>query len=87
MRKLFLSAALTIILTAGMATATEVPQGQIAPAASPDKASICEQLKAEGATPQQLAQRGCCSWHGGVCGCSVGRIICCDSTLSPSCRC
>ncbi len=31
---------------------------------------------------------GCCSWHGGVCGCSsTGRVICCDGTLSPSCTC
>lgn len=35
------------------------------------------------------ATRGCCSWHGGVCGCdtSVGRQICCDGTYSPSCTC
>lgn len=36
-----------------------------------------------------LATRGCCSWHGGVCGCdtSVGRQVCCDGTYSPSCTC
>jgi len=32
-------------------------------------------------------QRGCCSHHGGVCGCSGGRKECCDGTLSPSCTC
>lgn len=32
-------------------------------------------------------RRGCCSWHGGVCGCSNGRAKCCDGTLSPSCGC
>lgn len=34
-------------------------------------------------------QRGCCSWHGGVCGCdrATGRIKCCDGQLSPSCLC
>lgn len=32
-------------------------------------------------------QRGCCSWHGGVCGCSLGRIVCCDGALSPTCTC
>lgn len=32
-------------------------------------------------------QRGCCSWHGGVCGCEDGRAKCCDGTLSPSCGC
>jgi len=30
---------------------------------------------------------GCCSWHGGVCGCTGGRAQCCDGTLSPSCGC
>lgn len=34
------------------------------------------------------AQRGCCSHHGGVSGCSsTGRQICNDGTLSPSCTC
>jgi len=34
------------------------------------------------------AGRGCCSSHGGVCGCnSNGRQVCCDGSLSPSCRC
>ena len=32
-------------------------------------------------------QSGCCSWHGGVCGCSAGRAQCCDGSLSPSCGC
>ena len=35
----------------------------------------------------EVAQQGCCSWHSGVCGCSGGRIVCCDSTYSPSCGC
>jgi len=34
------------------------------------------------------AQRGCCSHHGGVAGCSEnGRQVCRDGTLSPSCTC
>ncbi|MDD3020692.1 MAG: hypothetical protein PHX61_06895 [Alphaproteobacteria bacterium] len=37
---------------------------------------------------EQVAQRGCCSHHNGVCGClSGGRVQCCDGTLSPSCGC
>ncbi|MBS4759136.1 MAG: hypothetical protein KHX03_00355 [Clostridium sp.] len=32
-------------------------------------------------------RRGCCSHHGGVCGCSHGRAVCCDGSLSPSCGC
>lgn len=38
--------------------------------------------------PEQVAQRGCCSHHHGVCGCSPdGRAQCCDGSLSPSCGC
>ena len=34
------------------------------------------------------AGRGCCSHHGGECGCSAyGRSICCDGTTSPTCTC
>ena len=36
---------------------------------------------------QETARRGCCSHHGGVCGCSGGRQICCDNSFSPSCTC
>ena len=32
-------------------------------------------------------RRGCSSHHGGVCGCSSGRAVCCDGTFSPSCGC
>ena len=34
-----------------------------------------------------LNRQGCCSHHSGVCGCSNGRAMCCDGTLSPSCSC
>jgi hypothetical protein len=33
------------------------------------------------------AKKGCCSHHGGVCGCTDGRVSCCDGTISPTCRC
>ncbi len=49
--------------------------------------TLCEELNATGATQEQLAQRGCCSHHSGVCGCDGARLICCDGTLSPSCGC
>ena len=39
------------------------------------------------ATVAEAMQSGCCSWHGGVCGCSGGRKSCCDGTTSPSCGC
>ena len=35
-----------------------------------------------------IERSGCCSWHGGVSGCSgSGRVVCNDGTLSPSCTC
>jgi len=52
-----------------------------------DTAQACEQLKQSGATGEQLAKSGCCSWHKGVCGCSGGRQVCCDGSFSPSCTC
>ena len=34
------------------------------------------------------AQRGCCSWHGGVSGgCRNGKQVCNDGTTSPTCTC
>jgi hypothetical protein len=48
----------------------------------------CKQLQSDSnISTEQLAQRGCCSWHGGVCGCSAGVVQCCDGSGSPSCRC
>ncbi len=35
----------------------------------------------------QIAQRGCCSWHQGICGCASPYVVCCDGTYSPTCRC
>jgi hypothetical protein len=32
-------------------------------------------------------KRGCCSHHGGVCGCNGGHTMCCDGKPSPSCGC
>jgi hypothetical protein len=40
-----------------------------------------------GALPEPPAKRGCCSHHDGVCGCSGGRVTCCDGVTSPSCTC
>jgi hypothetical protein len=36
----------------------------------------------------QLAGQGCCSSHGGECGCTItGAVQCCDGRTSPSCGC
>jgi hypothetical protein len=36
-----------------------------------------------------MGRSGCCSHHGGVCGCDGGTGMqrCCDGVNSPSCRC
>jgi hypothetical protein len=34
---------------------------------------------------RSVERRGCCSHHGGVCGCEMGRALCCDTRVSPSC--
>ena len=36
---------------------------------------------------EEIAKRGCCSHHKGVCGCDGKRQLCCDGKLSPSCKC
>lgn len=56
---------------------------QIAPNAGIDENSIAG-MKDPDLVPMQ---RGCCSWHQGVCGCNNGRTVCCDGTYSPSCGC
>ena len=35
----------------------------------------------------QVAQRGCCSHHDGVCGCNGSNVTCCDGSFSPTCGC
>ena len=49
--------------------------------------SEVKSIKIKTTAPQQISQRGCCSHHGGVCGCSGGGIRCCDGSMSPSCGC
>lgn len=51
------------------------------------KKQTCDMLIAKNATAEELQRSGCCSWHDGVCGCSNGRAVCCDGSLSPSCGC
>jgi hypothetical protein len=60
-------------------------------------ASDANGLDADLAAPQSCAdpsitleaKSGCCSHHGGVCGCdsSTGHQRCCDGRDSPSCGC
>src|SRR5215203_5518718 len=51
------------------------------------RAALCREVATETKGHTVLAQQGCCSWHSGVCGCSGGRVTCCDGTTSPTCGC
>jgi hypothetical protein len=48
--------------------------------------ALCLSLSAS-STILDVEQRGCCSHHGGVAGCSNGRIVCNDGSYSPTCTC
>lgn len=46
------------------------------------------QYEAPASVSEPNLKRGCCSWHGGVCGCKNGRaVVCCDGSYSPTCGC
>ena len=49
--------------------------------------AICESQGPSASIYDVIEKRGCCSHHRGVCGCSGGRVTCCDGTYSPSCTC
>lgn len=86
--KALVAVAVMLIIGIGSSLAGEVPtltnesEGVISTGALD-----CVQLRATGASGTELAQQGCCSWHGGVCGCQSGRKVCCDGSYSPSCTC
>ena len=85
MRNLTVSVAVVLAIAVGTALASETARNEPKPNES-DKTAVCEQLKLRGADPQQLAQEGCCSQQGGVCGCQYGSIVCCDGQYS-TCAC
>ena len=35
----------------------------------------------------EIERPGCCSHHGGVCGCSLGTVTCCDGWTKSTCQC
>jgi hypothetical protein len=82
MRTALLSLGFLLILIS-TAWADEPNEGKIL---TKPVAQVCTQQ--EGSEESMLlAGRGCCSWHKGQCGCEGGRVVCCDGSLSPSCRC
>lgn len=49
--------------------------------------SDCKGVQISATSEGITGGQGCCSHHGGECGCAGGRDMCCDGTLSPSCGC
>jgi len=49
----------------------------------------CTQPPPAPAAEDDLDKRGCCSHHGGVCGCNTfeHKVTCCDGAESPTCTC
>ncbi len=84
-----------ILLFASMSFAADpAPKEQkLAPQSQGAFAEDLNKSRMPARTPQSTKQEttaersGCCSHHNGVCGCSLGRQICCDGSQSPSCTC
>lgn len=84
MKKLILATVFIVFLFGSLAWADSSSKVQSSPNAP---MTIQEGMCTENMTPEMLVKRGCCSWHNGVCGCQNGRLVCCDGTYSPTCRC
>ena len=78
MKLLLLLASISLMLSASEPS----PQSSVIQNNMVHKEIICKDTKFD-----EVKQRGCCSWHGGVSGCSGGRVTCNDGTYSPSCTC
>ncbi len=82
MQKIFCGSVLLVLLCAQGALANE--GNVVRDAQTPVVAECRERQTSEDVS---LVGRGCCSHHRGQCGCEGGRVVCCDGSLSPSCRC
>lgn len=79
---LWFTAAFGVLGISGVSNADDLKISELAKAVS--------DLKRETVVPdseEKIATSGCCSWHGGVCDCILGRVICCDGTVSATCLC
>ena len=78
---------IVLLLAATTPTVPPVPAAQIVPLKQSTPAQPANCKGRTFASAEEALQSGCCSWHGGVCGCSNGRKTCCDGQASPSCKC
>ena len=49
--------------------------------------ALCQAVMRDGVSKEELAQQPCCQRNQGICGCRAGKIVCCDKTFSPNCKC
>jgi hypothetical protein len=79
----------SVFISFSLAISEPLPAGQLLIEEVPTQAEAVPSQECDEAAPADnlLAKSGCCSWHGGVCGCSGGRALCCDGALSPTCGC
>ena len=52
-----------------------------------EQGALSTQQVAASDLSSEFGRSGCCSHHGGVCGCKDGRALCCDGVKSPTCGC
>jgi hypothetical protein len=78
-----------VFLTCNIAFAQEPTKSGTEPTQKTEPAQIAVSTNEDRIPEKEVVveKRGCCSHHGGVCGCQGGRAKCCDGTLSPSCGC
>ena len=73
--------------SSGRTISTIDPSATPKPIKAPSATSVGKPLNELRAAPGALERRGCCSGHGGVCGCDGGFVGCCDGTASQACGC
>ncbi|MCB0284383.1 MAG: hypothetical protein H6936_18170 [Burkholderiales bacterium] len=78
---------ISIIFLSALFISNSSVAGEIQGDATTQDNISCEYVTDSIESGEKIARRGCCSRHGGVCGCSSGRITCCDGSTSPSCLC
>src|SRR4051812_29864388 len=104
MRRAFAAIGLTILFAANTASARpsvevngrcsieverDLWQSMLLILSRPDTHQISPTSGCDRLDLNQEVKSGCCSHHGGVCGCdsATGHELCCDGRDSPSCGC
>jgi hypothetical protein len=73
-----------LLVSLNVASAADIKDNLPVPSASHEGGQC---ITLSGLDKATIDRSGCCSHHGGVCGCSGARQQCCDGALSPSCTC